>query len=74
LHESANEYYDIPPAMGHMLLQGPIVPGNPSDSAKFKGNWIKGYKNLGMYTFSPAIKDTVLFEYNTWNTDYFITG
>src|ERR1035437_5545000 len=55
--------YNIPPAIGHKILQGPIVPGLPGDSAKFKGRWIKGYKNLGMNAFSFYMQegDTIHF-------------
>jgi len=40
-----------PPAVGHLLVQGPTVKAEPADSAKFKGNWRKGYKNLPMTSF-----------------------
>ena len=46
-------YYGTPPpAVGHMLLQGPVVPGSPGDSAQFGGHWIYGFTNLKMTAFS----------------------
>jgi len=46
-------YYGTPPpAVGHLLLQGPVVPGSPGDSAFFGGNWIYGFNNLKMTSFS----------------------
>jgi len=56
-------YGPAPPAIGYDFFQGPIVPYNPNnpvidkynlpDSAKFAGEWRKGYTNLPMtsYTF-----------------------
>jgi len=43
-------YGTSPPAVGHMIVQGPIVPGSPSDSAFFNNSWIKGFKNMPMTT------------------------
>lgn len=46
-----------PPSVGFDLLQGPVVPGTPDDSALFMGNWIHEKKNLPMtaaYVFSGA--------------------
>ncbi|MCJ7552291.1 MAG: T9SS type A sorting domain-containing protein, partial [Ignavibacteriaceae bacterium] len=45
-------YGTPPPTVGHKIVQGPIVEGLPTDSAKFKGEWRKGYKNLSSYAFS----------------------
>ncbi len=45
-------YGSEPPAVGHMLIQGPNVIGNPSDSAFFYNSWHNGYKNLNMSAFS----------------------
>jgi hypothetical protein len=65
--------YNIPPAVGHKILQGPIVPGLPGDSAKFKGRWIKGYKNIGMNSFSFWMQefDSVHFQTNYTYPPYF---
>ena len=35
-----------PPADGFELLQGPRIPGLPSDSALVDGKWIRGFRNL----------------------------
>ncbi|MBU2444695.1 MAG: T9SS type A sorting domain-containing protein [Bacteroidetes bacterium] len=48
--------YGIPPAIGYLLLQGPIVEGSSSDSAFFDDKWLKGYRNLSMGSFTPIIK------------------
>jgi len=48
-------YGTPPPAVGHMFVQGPIVPGSPSDSAFFNNYWRKDFKNLSMTTFAPFI-------------------
>jgi hypothetical protein len=55
--------YDIPPAGGDLLLQGPIVPSDLNDSAKFNGEWKTGYKNLNFYAHFPDIK----YDSTTWN-------
>jgi hypothetical protein len=41
-----------PPAVGYDLLQGPIVPGFPSDTAIFDLKKVGGKKNLGMSSFA----------------------
>ena len=35
-----------PPANGFDFFQGPIVDGAPTDSAKYKGQWVRGKRNL----------------------------
>lgn len=46
-------YGSPPPAAGYDFFQGPIVESNnPNDSAKFKGEWRDGYKNLPMTTYT----------------------
>jgi hypothetical protein len=52
---SDNIYGTPPPAVGYILLQGPIVEGNPGDSAWYNEGWISGYKNLCMTSFSGYI-------------------
>lgn len=39
-------YGDRPPAAGFDFLQGPIVPGNPTDTARYFDRYIFGKKNL----------------------------
>jgi hypothetical protein len=57
-----------PPAVGTMLLRGPIVPGASSDSAFFNERWIKGYKNNNtestVCTFNGGDFDTVYEHYH----------
>ncbi len=58
---NAYEYEDIygfpPPAMGHMIVQGPIVNGEQNESAVFKGIRKNGYKNLSMSAFGANYKN-----------------
>jgi hypothetical protein len=44
-------YGTPPPAVGHMFVQGPVVRGQPSDSARYQGKWLSGYKNLPLTSF-----------------------
>jgi hypothetical protein len=70
-------YYGTPPpAVGHLIVQPPIISGEPTDSARYGDGWKKGYKNLQISSFviylksnygpykEPAGKmyDTVLYE------------
>ncbi|MCK6559350.1 T9SS type A sorting domain-containing protein [candidate division KSB1 bacterium] len=41
-----------PPAIGYDFLQGPAVPGDPTDRAVFDLKYKDGFKNLGMTSFS----------------------
>jgi len=53
------DYGNAPPAVGFDFFQGPIVEtGNMDDSAKFKGEWVKGYVNLPMTSFNKYINGT----------------
>ncbi len=50
--QAKDDIYGLtPPAAGFDFFQGPRIPGLPTDSAKFLGNWVKGYKGLGMTSF-----------------------
>jgi hypothetical protein len=40
-----------PPAVGFDFFQGPIVPGEPTDTAIFKSKFVPGMKNLPMTAF-----------------------
>jgi hypothetical protein len=53
---SGIQYGTPPPAVGHLLLQGPVVKRSVTDSARFNGKWLSGYKNLQMTSFSPNFK------------------
>ncbi len=57
---NSDEGYGTPaPAVGHLLLEGPkVYTGNQNDSAFYSGNWIKGYKNLGMTSFGINFKNS----------------
>jgi len=39
-------YGNRPPAVGFDFLQGPIVPGNPTDTARYFDRYVLGKKNL----------------------------
>ena len=51
-----------PPAVGHMFIQGPIVPGAPTDQAKFNNQWLSGYKNLPISAFVRIISPNTAFK------------
>lgn len=54
-------YGPNPPAIGYDFFQGPIVKGNPTDRAKFKGQWRDGYKNLPMTAFAFYINGSDVY-------------
>jgi hypothetical protein len=49
-------YGSPPPAVGYDFFQGPIVQ-SVGDSAKFRGAWRQGYRNLPMTAFALYIND-----------------
>jgi len=64
-----DDYYESnPPAIGHMMVQGPKASANASDSAKFNNKWVKGAKNISLTSFllyigsDPLYSDPVLGE------------
>ncbi len=63
-------YGTPPPSIGHMIVQGPIVPSLVSDSAKFGGNWIMGYKNLPMTFFGPNFKNSPQYPHDPTQGQY----
>jgi hypothetical protein len=50
-----------PPSVGHMFIQGPIVPGAETDSARFKDKWIMGHKNAQISSFMLIISAHVTY-------------
>ncbi len=52
------DYGTAPPAVGFDFLQGPIVPGLPSDTAYVSGEPRPGFRNLGMMSFNKYINGT----------------
>ncbi|MFC2083876.1 T9SS type A sorting domain-containing protein [Bacteroidota bacterium] len=56
-----HQYKEAPPAVGHMLLQGPVVPADPTDSAKFNNEWLKGYKNMPMTSYVFYISSDAVY-------------
>lgn len=51
LDASYRKFNIAPPAAGYDFLQGPIVPGAPTDVAVFDLKYRTGYKNLPMTSF-----------------------
>ncbi len=49
------------PAAGFDFFQGPLIPGNPSDSGKVDGKYVKGKKNLGMTAFNFFINGNTTY-------------
>ncbi len=45
-----------PPAVGYQVVQGPIIPGLPADSAFSGGRYLKGKKNIPMNSFIDILK------------------
>lgn len=56
--DTDTSYGSRPPAVGSLLLQGPVVPGLPSDTAKISGKLRPGFKNLRMTSFVPYLKQS----------------
>ncbi len=50
-------YGSQPPAVGHMMVQGPKVQATMEDSAWFNSGWHKGYLNKGLNSFISFVKD-----------------
>jgi len=46
-----NNYEETPPCSGHDFFQGPIIPGEATDTALVNGMKIPGFKNRGMDAF-----------------------
>ena len=58
------DYYGSPPpAIGHMIIQGPIIPASNTDSARYDTGWRYGYRNLGMTSSGLIFKGNYLQEY-----------
>lgn len=45
------QYGPTPPAVGVVLVQGPIVP-SPGDQAYVSGEWVPGFRNLSMSSYT----------------------
>jgi hypothetical protein len=45
-------YYGTPPpAVGHLIVQPPIISAEPTDSAHYGGGWKQGFKNISINSF-----------------------
>ena len=44
-------YGTPPPAVGHLIVQPPIVPAEPTDSARYGDGWRKGFRNIPVNSF-----------------------
>ena len=66
---SADPFYGVAvPAGGTLLVQGPRVAGQSSDSAIFGGGWVHGYKNIGMTGFNFFINGNPTYQDPTNNS------
>ncbi|MCF8357099.1 MAG: T9SS type A sorting domain-containing protein [Melioribacteraceae bacterium] len=60
-HDGDFNTEDTPPAVGHILLQGPLVPAAETETGILNGKKRSGYKNLDMTAFSPIDEDSPPF-------------
>lgn len=66
-----------PPAVGFDFFQGPIVPGEATDKAIYKGKFVEGKKNLPMTAFyffingDPVYSDPDLGLYETGTLQWY---
>ncbi|MCJ7554904.1 MAG: T9SS type A sorting domain-containing protein [Ignavibacteriaceae bacterium] len=51
-------YGIAPPALAHMIIQGPIIPASNIDSARYDTGWRTGFKNLGMTSSGMILKSS----------------
>ena len=49
-------YGTTPPAIGHMIVQGPLIPATNLDSARYENSWKVGFKNLGLTSSGMIMK------------------
>jgi hypothetical protein len=62
-NETDTTYYGIrQPAIGFVLLGGPLLPGSPTDSAIVDGKWIRGFKNHPLSASIAMSKSTNLVD------------
>ncbi len=56
--DNYDEYYygSLPPAVGHMIVQSPIISSTESDSARYGDGWKKGFRNIGMTSSGLILK------------------
>ncbi|MBK7379523.1 MAG: T9SS type A sorting domain-containing protein [Ignavibacteriales bacterium] len=55
-------YYGTPPpAVGHMIVQGPIIPSLYGDSARYDKGWKRGYRNLKMASSGMNLKGQIFY-------------
>jgi hypothetical protein len=59
--EDDRVYPGVPPALGNVLLQGPLVPSSPGDSAFFLNKWHSAYKNLKIFSSTLIINGAPVF-------------
>ncbi|HEX2868940.1 MAG TPA: T9SS type A sorting domain-containing protein [Ignavibacteriales bacterium] len=63
-------YQSNPPACGFDFFQGPVVAGNPTDSAVFNGKRVYGKKNLPMTAFYYFINGNAVYADPNLADDY----
>lgn len=66
-----NAQYEFnPPSVGHIILQGPLVKGEPTDKGVLNGIVRTGYKNLGMTTFAANYKNDISVQHDPYLGSY----
>ena len=60
-NDDEDNYGPAPPTVGHLLLQGPIVKGELTDSALYNGKYLTGYNNLPMTSSMFYIGSSAIF-------------
>jgi len=54
-------YGTPPPAIAHMIVQGPIIPATNVDTARIDNGWRKGFKNIGMTSSGLIVKSSTIY-------------
>ncbi len=60
--EETDEKFGIPPAIGHMFVQTPVIKSTLPDSGFFKGKWRKGIKNLPVTSFVFYLNGDAIYQ------------
>ncbi|MDP2362487.1 MAG: T9SS type A sorting domain-containing protein [Ignavibacteria bacterium] len=55
-------YGTPPPAVGHLIVQPPIVQREPTDSARYGDGWKKGFRNIPVNSFVLFINSSEIYQ------------
>ncbi len=58
---TGNAYGFAPPAVGHIIIQSPVVPSTLNDSGFFNGRWQTGFRNLRMNATGLIVKLSLMW-------------